>query len=461
MKVAKRIIAVTLLAGGIVAASLCGCSSKSIVSIDKLYSSVDEDVYRITYNDGTTSEFTVGNTDVSSPITVSDLYEEYKNRYGEDISYDEFLQKYLGSEADSTAVVQDCLRSSVSVYAEFTATEPVYNIFGRPSGFETVGVLQMGSGVIYKMDEDNTYIVTNYHVVYGEDTNEEFSDNMHIYLYGSESYPTDATDGSSGFVYDSYAIDCDYVGGSVDHDIAVLRADTADIMLINDNVKQISAADGYSVGQTAIAIGNMGGYGISATKGIVSVDNEYISLEIGGVKRSYRSVRIDTAIYEGNSGGGLFDSNGRLIGITNSGAAEEQNVNYAIPVQIVTGAADNILYNASLGYDTVRKPTLGITVQSLNARNSYDAVTNTSSIVEDVRITDVSVMSIASSMGLKKGDIIKEFVINDTAYAIDRQFTISDLLLTLREGDVISMNVKRDGSVVASSTYTITLSSLA
>ena len=42
----------------------------------------------------------------------------------------------------------------------------------------------------------------------------------------------------------------------------------------------VTFADGYSVGETAIAIGNSEGMGISVTKGIVSVDNEIIELDL-------------------------------------------------------------------------------------------------------------------------------------------------------------------------------------
>lgn len=438
--------------------ALVGCGGeKSIVSISKTSSDGFSETYRVIYSDGSTKDFKVEGSGTFSQITAEDLYEEYKRVYG-DISYDEFLSKYLGSSADGTDVIQNCLRSSVSVYAEFTKTQQTTDWFGRPIGTSKSSVLQMGSGIIYQMADDYTYIVTNYHVVYGEDTDTEFTDTMHIYLYGSEEIPASSTGGA--FQYGDYAIDCEYVGGSASHDIAVLKVDTADIIAINPNVVAVEIADDYSVGQTAIAIGNTGGYGISATRGIVSVDNEYINLEIGGEVQSYRSIRIDTAIYAGNSGGGLFDMYGKLIGLTNSGAQEEQNVNYAIPVQIVTGAADNIIANAQKGYDTVRTTLLGVNVQSLNVRNAYDAVTNTSRIVEDVRVASVESGSIASSIGVQAGDLIEQIIVDGNAFEIRRNFQISDALLTVREGSVISAVVTRDGSPVTLGEYTVQASDL-
>ena len=460
MKLAKKILAATLIAGSVTALAFAGCTgAKGISSIEKTSTVGLKDIYTITYTDGSTSQFTVtnGSNADANNITINDIYEEYKNQYG-DISFSDFLDKYLNAETDSAAIVQDCLKSCVSVYCEFTTTTTKYDFFGRPIGTETTPSLQIGSGIIYKMDSDYSYIITNYHVVYGENTNEDISEITHVYLYGSQSAPYAESTSATSYSYDEYAIACDYVGGSIDHDVAVLRAKTDDIRAINDNVRAVDVAEGYTVGQTAIAIGNPGGEGISATKGIVSVDNEYITLDIDGTSRSYRSIRIDTAIYEGSSGGGLFDMYGRLIGLTNAGDGEEQNVNFAIPVQIVTGVADNIIENNS---QTVRKITIGVTVVSSNSRNEFDSVTGLSTIKEDVTVDSVVSGSIAETLGVNKGDMIKGIVINGQSKLINRSFELGDLILTIRTGDEIKLILSRDGEEVQTEAYTVQLSDMA
>ncbi len=138
------------------------------------------------------------------------------------------------------------------------------------------------------------------------------------------------------------------MGGTITCDLAVIRAKTQDVFNINPNVTEITFADSYTVGETAIAIGNSENEGISVTKGIVSVDNEYINYAIDNNIRSYRSMRIDTAIYGGNSGGGLFNKKGELIGITNAGDGTDQNINYAIPLNIVRPVIENIMFNKTL-----------------------------------------------------------------------------------------------------------------
>ena len=51
--------------------------------------------------------------------------------YGESLTYDEFLQKYLVLSADNSSVIGKALQSSVKLYTEFIET--VTDFFGRPS----------------------------------------------------------------------------------------------------------------------------------------------------------------------------------------------------------------------------------------------------------------------------------------------------------------------------------------
>ena len=81
---------------------------------------------------------------------------------------------------------------------------------------------------------------------------------------------------------EDYAIGLEYVGGSVLSDIAVLRADTADILAINEQAQAVTLADDYYVGQTVYAVGNAEGMGLSAVQGIISTEDELITLSIDG-----------------------------------------------------------------------------------------------------------------------------------------------------------------------------------
>ena len=108
-------------------------------------------------------------------------------------------------------------------------------------------------------------------------------------------------------------------------------------------------SDTLQMGAIAIAIGNPENNGISATQGIISLESEYIEMANSANTDviTYRVLRVDTAINSGNSGGGLFDSEGRVMGIVNAKMVDEaiDSIGYAIPSNIVFNVADNIIYH--------------------------------------------------------------------------------------------------------------------
>lgn len=443
-----------------------GCSignTKTITSIEKTGSSGLTDTYTITYSDGSTYNFYVENgkdgTDATSP-TIQEIYNQYVALYGE-ISFADFLQMYLKTDnVDNSAVINKCLQSCLKIYTEFAVT----STSGWPYQTSTKAVsISCGSGVVYQIDNDYTYILTNYHVVYSASANADnggnIAKNIHGYLYGSDGTPTETSQTNNGYkVYDygDYAIEFEYVGGSVNYDIAILKAKTSDVVAINENVKAVTLADSYHVGQTAIAIGNPENEGISATEGIVSVDNEFINLNIDGTTRSYRSLRIDTAIYEGSSGGGLFNSRGELIGLTNAGDNDDQNVNYAIPLDIVKNVVNNIMRN----YDgttasTVKKPKFGVTIDTSNSKYVYDETTGYGYIKETISVDSVTSGSIFETLGLQSGDVLVSIVVNDNEITLNRYYEIDNVLLQLRANDTVSIKYKRAGETAQTDKYTI------
>lgn len=460
-----------------------GCSSQMqntlyVTSIEQTIGN-QENIYTVYYSDGTTSTFTVSNgseKNEETDVTIDDLYEKYVIEYG-DISYSDFLELYFSNKdilnMDNSYAIAKCLLSSLKIYSEFIETTTI-NIRPGQTYTSSDTVLSTGSGVIWSIDEDEdgyTYLVTNYHVVY--DASADTSKNggvktarkMHCYLYGSESSPvgTNETDSEGYTVYDygSYAVECEYVGGSITSDIAVLRTKTSSLKEINPYIQEVTLADNYYVGQAAVAIGNPEGEGISVTQGIVSVENEYITLNIDGTSRNYRSIRIDTALYSGNSGGGLYNSEGELIGITNAGDTSDQNINYAVPLEIVKGTVENILYYYTDCDDSTNgayKITIGITVQTQNSKYVYDQNLGYGNIIEEVVISSVSEKSIAETLGLEFGDIVKRIIINNTEYIIERSFHISDIILTMHMGDSIQIVCQRNDEQYITNTYVLVVS---
>ena len=492
VKLFLSVFVIVLLACSLV---LTGCAisySKHVclVTIEPKGKTGFGDVYTVTYSDGYVSTFTVTNGQDGEDgkdgddVTIQDVYERYKQATNSDeITFSEFLSQYLTfTDETTTLAIQKNLLSVMKIYSEFVVSETYSSIRPGQSYVVSDTALCTGSAVIYDMcasEGGYTYIVTNYHVVYLEEADEALNGASKIarkiygYLYGSESTPAASVNVSTNTVqkdengytkydYGESAIALEYIGGSVSSDIAVLRAKTSDILAVNPCAAQVELADSYHVGETAIAIGNPEAQGISVTQGIVSVESDYISLNIDGSSRSYRSIRIDTALYSGNSGGGLFNAAGKLIGITNAGNSSDENINYAVPLEIVQGVADNIIYYHEKGSDAqcAYKIVLGITVQTQNSKYVYDAGSGYGKIREEVVLDSVASDSIAESMNLQSGDIITAIIVNDTEYEIARSFDISDLILTLREGDVIQCVVQRNAQTVYSEEYNLSKTAL-
>lgn len=465
MKLKKLLVCFTLAVTLLLSSAFSGCnlsSAKEIKSIEKTSTVGLVDTYTITYSDGTAYTFEITNGkdgEDAQNLSVEELYAAYIAQ-NPDADFDDFLKSIASFNPNTTLSVSNkALRSAMKVYTEFT--EYRYGSgFWSPQYTSYETAVYCGSAVVYLIESDYTYMITNYHVLYDEDaaTQSKLAEKIVCYLYGSESEPLETkqttTNGTTVYDYGDYGIECEYVGGAITLDLAVIKALTADVKKINPDVQPIEFAKDYHVGETAIAIGNSEDEGISVTKGIVSVDNEYINYTIDKNERYYRSMRIDTAIYGGNSGGGLFDSDGKLIGITNAGDSEDQNINYAIPVNIVKPVVENIIHYNDGGVKVLK---LGVTVASQNGRYVYDAQKGYGDIIEDVICSEVTEGSLADSgFGLEAGDKLVALNINGVTNEFNRYFNLGDLLYTVRQGDVVSFIYYRNDEKVQSTEYRVT-----
>lgn len=491
--IAKRLIMPLIAIVLMLALVLSGCDTNSVyvTSIAKTGSDGTQDIYTIYYSDGSTDSFTIMNgTDGEDgkDVSIMDIYQAYQEQTGNSqLSFEDFLGQYLSINTDMSAVISQSLQSTAKIYAEFVETTTIGGgiggILGRPSYSSSSIAISTGAAVIYSMDEAEdgyTYFVTDYHVIYDNNADSDknggskIARSVYAYLYGSEGSPSAVDENGDGqadtdangytiYNYGDYAIPLEYVGGTITYDIAVLRAKTSDVKAINENAQAVRLAQEYHVGETAIAIGNPEGTGLSVTQGIISTESEYITLQIDDTARSYRSVRIDTALYSGNSGGGLFNKHGELIGITNAGDSSDQNINYAVPLEIVRGTADSIIFYANDGNtatDGVSRLLLGVTVSTQNSKYVYDASSGYGNICEEVVIASVTDGSLAQTLGISEGDILTAVIINGTKYQIDRSFEIENLSLTVRANDIVQFVCTRDAQSFTTEEYTVSYSEL-
>ncbi len=415
----------------------------------------------------------------NASLTPLDFYNEAVKQ-GFVGSYSDFLNTYFSYSSENTQVNANSLFASVSVYCNYTITYTItqgggFGIggfsYGGWSRTYTEPASSAGSGVIFSMNKEagSAYIITNHHVVYNESsiTANGISDDIHVYLYGSEiigneTYST-SVHGTSAPSYTGMGIEATYVGGSKIYDIAVLEIKNSEI-LKNSNAVTVEFSDSNEllVGQKAIAVGNAEGEGISVTSGVVSVDSENIYLDSTS-SSSTRVIRIDTAVNSGNSGGGLFNADGKLLGIVNAKSVEENvdNIGYALPSNVVKYVVDNILYYQDKTEKSadVQKCMLGITIWALESSAVLDGTGNVR-IEEKVTVDGVDEKGLAYG-SLQKGDILTEVSIQRSGsietekYAVNRTFVIVDLMLTMRVGDTLTMTYMREG-VEGTATFVMT-----
>lgn len=385
-------------------------------------------------------------------LTVDDYYKEAVAN-GYDGTKLEFIQEFLNVEyvPDDKYTVAKNLLSSVSIVCGFQVT--TYNIIGNPFvgysyDYDNPIVntnYGMGSGVFYDIDKTtgSGYVITNYHVVYNAGADKKISEDISVYLYGGEM---------SG-----QEIKATYVGGSMTYDIAVLKIENNEI-LKKSSVTAVTFADSNDivVGQKAIAIGNAEGAGISATSGVISVDSENIEM-LGADEKTtirFRVMRVDCAVNSGNSGGGLFDSEGKLIGIVNAKIMTEEveNIGYALPANIVRYVADNIIE----GGGVVKKCQLGVTVVTNQSKAVFNEEKGIVEIIENVVVYEnesenVKIAENALVYGkLKSGDVLKSVKVDkdgdgeiEKIYEITRSFILVDVMLTMRVGDKLTITIER------------------
>ena len=344
------------------------------------------------------------------------------------------------TESKNLLAASKALLSAVSIACTFKVT--VNTIFGTPT---TQEVQTAGAGVIYQLDKENgdAYIITNYHVVYynGANTDDDICDNIKVYLYGQE--------------YEQYAIYADYIGGSQNYDIAVLRVKGSNVLRESNAVAaEFSDSNDVCVLDTAIAIGNPAAIGISATVGSINVDSENLTMtSIDGKGRvTLRVMRIDTAINGGNSGGGLFNDTGKLIGIVNAKISDSSidNIGYAIPSNVAKNVADNIIYydKQNPDNDCVYRILIGVSVGIASARTEYDTATGKVHKIEDVKIESVTVGGVSDGK-LVAGDIVRSVVIDGVTYEIVRTFNVIDVMLNARATSSVIFNVERNGEMIS------------
>ena len=294
-----------------------------------------------------------------------------------------------------SAIVKQVEDSVVAITTEQVATSFFFQQY----------VMQgAGSGVI--LSADGT-IVTNNHVIKG-------AQNIKVTLTDGTSYPAKV------------------IGTDAANDIAVVKIDAKGL-----HPAVIGSSDSLEVGDFVLAIGNpLGTLSGTVTDGIVSALARRVTID----NTTMTLLQTSAAVNPGNSGGGLFNAAGELIGIVNAKSTSDSsgnsvdNIGFAIPIDSVRDIIDDLITE---GYVTGRI-VLGVNLIEIPDQKTADyyGVKN-----PGVYIQGVESGSIAELGGLRAGDHILTF--GDTK--ITKNADLTQALKEHEVGDRVEVIVDRDG----------------
>ena len=258
-----------------------------------------------------------------------------------------------------------------------------------------------GSGVIISQDG---YILTNNHVING-------ANSVKVRLRDGTEY--DAT----------------IIGSDSDNDIALLKVSATGL-----SPATFGDSNSLAVGDYVVAIGNpLGELGGTVTDGIISALARKVTIE----DTQMTLLQTNAQVNPGNSGGGLFNANGELVGIVNAkqSATEVEGIAFAIPINNVLDILSDL---KEYGYVT-GKVDLGIDFTDITSDETafYYGVNQTGCYV-----LSVDSGSNAEKAGVTRGDLVTK--VNDTDVSSSSDITTA--LEKAEVGDTVTFTVSRRGT---------------
>ena len=324
--------------------------------------------------------------------------------------------KAASAEATQAQVGSPVIDTSPAIYVAEKNANSVVGIITNTQGWDrTYGVqdrmMAQGSGVVIA---EGGYVLTNYHVI--EDGNA-----FQVLLPSGDK------------------VDATVAGADSNLDLAVLKVTDQANKLVPVT---IGSSEAMKVGSTVIAIGNPGGEVLAntVTQGIISA-LQRTSVSSNNTTRNVDYIQHDAPINSGNSGGGLFDYQGNLIGINTlkyGGSYYSSNsyegLGFAIPIETAYPIAQQLIENGK-----VLRPQLGITVKD------YDGPDEP---MQDYAPASVCVYGVteggpAEKAGIKQYDFIT--AINGKRVTSRRELTT--LLDKFQPGDTVTVTVVRYNNV--------------
>ena len=318
--------------------------------------------------------------------------------------------RYIPEKEVVEKTVQDVTITESDTIAP--SVDKVYNSVVTVENY-TNNLSALGTGFVYKTDDNYGYILTNNHVISGARTIKVLNNNgdlVEATLLG----------------HDEYA------------DLAVLRVDKSFVL----QVATIGESSDIKIGDTVFTVGTPIDleYAGTVTKGIISATKRTVSVTQSNNSYMMDVIQTTASINPGNSGGPLVNINGDVIGINTLKLVDDEieGMGFAIPIEMATAVIDRLESG-----ETIERPYLGIT--SIGATNVYQLYRNGILLDKDyengIVIYSVENDSVAETAGFQKGDVIlklDDYVIKDSAH-------FRYVLYKYKVGDTVSITYERDG----------------
>tara|TARA_B100000131_G_scaffold284128_1_gene292498 strand:+ start:1137 stop:2558 length:1422 start_codon:yes stop_codon:yes gene_type:complete len=277
--------------------------------------------------------------------------------------------------------------------------EDMFKEFNKPTERKATA---LGSGFII---DKRGMVVTNNHVIQG-------ADDIIVSVNGSE--------------YKAKVI-----GKDPYMDLAVLKIESKDKFV----PVTFGDSDKARVGDWVIAIGNPFGFGGTVTSGIISSRNRDI-----GLTRYDDFIQTDASINQGNSGGPLFDLNGKVIGINTAIIAPGQSGSIGIGFAIPSNSASKVI-NQLIKFGETKRGWLGVRIQQVTAEI---AEVEKLKEAEGALVASVAEKSPAAKAGIKAGDIILEF----DGKKVDTMRTLPKLVADTEVGKKVKVKIWRSQKLI-------------
>jgi S1-C subfamily serine protease len=236
------------------------------------------------------------------------------------------------------------------------------------------------------------------------------------------------------------------VGVDTGSDVAVIKVDPSGLTL---NPLPLGNSDTIAVGEPVVAIGNPLGYDFSITSGIVSATGR--SLQAPNGQTIPNGIQTDAAINQGNSGGPLIDSQGKVIGINEQIASQgggNEGLGFAVPINTAIRSMEQLKASGKVTYAW-----MGVGLKTITSDIAKMANMNTQG---GALVESVSPGSPAAKAGVKGGTRTitvqgEQFTVGgDVIVKVDNTPVKSadDLIAylgTKKPGDIVTVTVERGG----------------